>query len=271
MTREQIAEATGTSNYTGGTLDPRGGNLHPLTYALGLARAAQAAGATLHANSRVLSVEQVGDRQVIHTATGRLAARRVVLATNGYTDGLAPPLARTLVPVRSIQVATAPLGDDLAGSILPGRQAASDSQRLLLYYRKTVDGRFIMGGRGAYGDTATLRLMQNLRAASLSLYPQLAGVDWTHAWGGFVAVTADHTPHLTRHGEGRIAALGYNGRGVAMATAMGRVLADWATGRPEADLDFPVTDPAPIAFHALRKPAVSATVAWYRLKDRLGL
>jgi glycine/D-amino acid oxidase-like deaminating enzyme len=63
----------------------------------------------------------------------------------------------------------------------------------------------------------------------------------------------------------------YNGRGVAMGTAMGRVLADWASGTPEVDLDFPVTDPQPIPFHFLRKPAVSATVAWYRLRDRLGV
>ena len=84
-------------------------------------------------------------------------------------------------------------------------------------------------------------------------------------------MTADHYPHLSRAGPGIMAALGYNGRGVAMATAMGKVLADWASGTPDIALDFPVTDARPIPLHILRKPAVTATVAWYRLRDRMGI
>ena len=129
----------------------------------------------------------------------------------------------------------------------------------------------IMGGRGAYGDAATLRQLQSLREVAAEMYPQLAGVEWQHAWGGFVAVTADHYPHLNLVGDGIIAGLGYNGRGVAMATAMGRVMADWALGRPEPELDFPVTPLRPIPLHGLRRLGVAANVARYRLLDRLGL
>jgi hypothetical protein len=271
LSRAEVADLMGTDAYLGGTIDARGGNLHPLNYALGLAEAAQRAGAILYSHSRATRLDPDGDGYVIRTATGRLRARRVILGTNGYTDGLAPPLAKTLVPVRSIQVATAPLGDSLRRSILPGGQAASDSRQLLLYFRMDRDGRFIMGGRGAFGATGTLRLLERLRRVAVQIYPQLAAVDWTYAWGGNVAMTVDHYPHLNRLGPGVMAAVGYNGRGVAMATVMGKVLADWATGTPESELDFPDSAPQPVPFHVLRKPAVTATVVWYPLREQVGL
>ena len=117
----------------------------------------------------------------------------------------------------------------------------------------------------------TLRQMELLRRASCKLYPQPGGAEWAHHWGGFVAMTADHYPHMDEVAPGVMAGVGFNGRGVAMATALGKVLADWAAGVPAAALPFPVTRPRPIPFHALRKPAVRATVAWYRLRDRLGV
>ena len=83
-------------------------------------------------------------------------------------------------------------------------------------------------------------------------------------------MTADHYPHLNLVAPGVMAAIGYNGRGVAVASAMGKVLADWATDMPADELDYPVTAPRPIPLHFLRKPAVIATVAWSRLQDRIG-
>lgn len=271
LSKGETADLLGTGQYLAGMIDERGGNLHPLNYALGLATAAQHAGAVLHGQSRALRLESSDTGHTLHTAQGSLKARRVLVCTNGYTDGLLPPLARTVVPIRSIQVATAPLGDNIRKSILPGGHSASDSRRLLLYFRLDPQGRFVMGGRGAYDAAGTRLQMEMLRKVSVQLYPQLKEVDWTFDWGGFVAMTADHYPHLNRVRPGIMAALGYNGRGVAMATAMGKVLADWASGTPEEALDFPVTEPRPIPFHFLRRPAVAATVSWYRLRDRLGV
>lgn len=271
LSATETADLLGTDAYPGGMLDERGGNLHPLDYALGLARAAQREGARLHGQSRVSAMERQGAGWRLTTAAGSVRARRVLLCTNGYTDGLAPGLARSVVPVRSVQVATAPLAHNLRRSILPGGHSASDSRRLLLYFRLDPEGRFVIGGRGAYSARGTRKQMEMLRKAARGLYPQLAQADWAHAWGGFIAMTADHHPHLNRLGPDAVAALGYNGRGVAMATAMGRVLADWARGAPEAELDFPVTDLRPIPLHFLRRPAVSALVTWHRLRDRLGI
>ena len=93
---------------------------------------------------------------------------------------------------------------------------------------------------------------------------------WEFEWGGSIAATADQYPHLHDFGNGMAAGLGYNGRGVAMATAMGKVLAAWAVGRPHADLDFPVTRLRKIPFHPFYPLGVEARVAYYRLCDGLG-
>ena len=269
--REETAALIGTPVYTGGLLDPRGGNLHPLTFTLGLGRAAQAAGAAVHGESPVTGMARQGTAHRLTTAGGSVTAAKVLVCTNGYTGPLAPPLGRTLVPVRSIQVATDPLPPDLAATILPGRHAVSDSRRLMVYYKRDGAGRLLMGGRGDYDDRVTTALFDGLRVRTREMFPALAGIPFRHAWGGFVAMTADHYPHLTPLGPGVLSATGYNGRGLALGTVMGRVLADWATGTPEAALDFPVTPPRPIPFHFLRKPAVRAAIQIFRLRDALGI
>jgi glycine/D-amino acid oxidase-like deaminating enzyme len=267
LSREETAALLGTDAYRCAMIDERGGNLHPLNYALGLAGAASRAGAIIHGGSRVTRLESRGDSHVLHTEGGRLTARKVLIGTNGYSGDATPPLARTVVPIRSIQVATDILPEALQRSILPQGHSASDSRRLLLYFRKDQHGRFVMGGRGAYGESGTLSQMQALRDISLRLYPGLRGVEWRYAWGGFVAMTQDHYPHLSRVAPGVMSAMGYNGRGVGMATALGKVMADWASGTPEVELPFPVAAPQPIPFHFLRRPAVATVVAWSRLRD----
>lgn len=267
LSANETAELVGTDVYVGGMIDARGGNLHPLNYALGLAEAAQKAGARLHGQSPAVRMERVGDRHVIHTADAKLSARKVLIGTNGYSGPFHSKLARSVVPIRSVQVATAPLSDNVRRSILPGGHSASDSRRLLLYFRLDAEGRFVMGGRGDYTEAGTEKQFALLRDASQMLFPQLGEADWTYSWGGYVAMTADHYPHVVRAGEGIWGALGYNGRGVAMATVLGKVLADLASGVPEERVDFPVTDLKPIPFHFLRKPAVVAAVAWSRWRD----
>ena len=269
LSREDTAYLLGTDAYRCAMLDGRGGNRHPLNDALGLAEAAAKAGARIHGHSRVTKMEQAGGEHILHTPSGRLRARKVLIGTNGYSGPEAPSLARSVVPIRSIQVATDILPEELQRKILPEGHSASDSRRLLLYFRKDPEGRFVMGGRGAYSARGTQIQMQALHDISQRLYPDLEGVEWRYAWGGFVAMTQDHYPHLSKVAPGAMAALGYNGRGVAMATALGKVLADWASGTPEEELPYPVQAPRPIPLHFLRKPAVSAVVAWSRVRDRL--
>ncbi len=270
LPQHEASDILGTESYLGALIDERGGQLHPLNYALGLAHAAIRAGAVLHGHTRALRIERQGAGHLVTCETGAVRAGRVLIGTNGYTDDIAPRVRRSVVPIRSIQIATNPLSDNLRRSILPYGHSASDSRRLLLYFRFDQDGRFLMGGRGDYTESGLKRQFAALRSVSETIYPQLGGVPWTYGWGGFVAMTADHYPHLSSPGDGIMSAVGYNGRGVAMATVLGKVMADWACGTPERDLDFPVTRLKPIPFHILRRPAVAATIAWSRLKDRWG-
>ena len=254
-----------------GIVDPRGGNIHPLNYALGLADAAIAAGAKIFGQTKVEAVVAGGPLHTIISAHGRVRARKVLVCTNGYTGDLILGLRQSVVPIRSVQVATAPLSNNLRASILPGLHAPSDTRRLLSYFRTDAAGRFIMGARGAYTPGATKVRFAQARAVATDLFPQLADVMWEYEWGGYIAATADHYPHLHDMGNGIAAGLGYNGRGVAMATAMGKVLGDWASGVPNSDLDFPVSNLRKIPFHRLHRLVVEATVAHYKFMDRAGL
>ena len=271
LSRPDVGQALGTNAYIGGLIDPRGGNLHPLNYALGLCDAARAAGVRIYGQSKVENLERRGPEHLLVTKRGQLRAGRVLLCTNGYSGPLHGGLQRSVVPIRSVQVATEPLSDELRSHILPGLHAPSDTHRLLSYFRMDAAGRFVMGARGGYSVQATRARLDQARAWSIKLFPQLAQVRWEFEWGGYIAATADHYPHLHDFGNGMAAGLGYNGRGVAMATAMGKVLADWASGTPHADLDFPVTPLRKISFYPFYPLGVEARVTYYKLLDGLGL
>ncbi len=256
----------GSDAYVSGIRDPRGGNLHPLNYALGLAQAAHKAGAQIFAQSPVVAMIPEGGATTLKTAAGTITAGKVLICTNGYSGNWMPKVAQSVIPVRSVQVATAPLGDNISGSILPGGHSVSDTRGLLLYFRKGPGGRFIMGGRGAYGNRGTRVAQEELRQVSLQIFPQLKGQGWDHAWGGFIASTPDHFPRLMEIAPNVIAGLGYNGRGVAMATEMGVQLARWAGD--DVELDFPITGPKPITLHRFAKWGVTFEVARRKFLDR---
>jgi glycine/D-amino acid oxidase-like deaminating enzyme len=269
LERDELASLTGTERYHGGWLDRRAGSVQPLAYARGLARAARAAGATVCGDTPATALAKSGHGWRVETPRGAVVADQVLLCTNGYTDGLWPRLCETVVPVYSVQVATAPLSENVRRSILPGGQTVSDTRRVLSYFRLDGEGRLLMGGGGsAYGGSVG-RLAAGLKRRVAELLPQLTEPRFEHVWGGRVALTLDHLPHRHVLGPGLQAGLGYNGRGVAMATMMGQVLADHALARPKPEHDFPATTPQPIPLHALRGLAVTATRIYYRFRDRL--
>jgi glycine/D-amino acid oxidase-like deaminating enzyme len=269
LERAELADALGTDAYHGGWLDRRAGSVQPLAYARGLARAARAAGATICGGSPVTALARFDDGWRVQTPRGAVVADQVLLCTNGYTGGLWPRLRETIVPVYSVQLATSPLSENVRRSILPGGQTTSDTRRVLSYFRLDGQGRLLMGGGGsAYGGSIA-RLAAGLKRRVAELFPQIAEPRFEHVWGGRVALTMDHLPHRHVLGPGLQAGLGYNGRGVAMATMMGKVLADHALARPKPEHDFPASMPRPIPLHALRGFAVTATRMYYRFRDRL--
>ncbi len=269
LDRQRVAELTGTTCYVGGLLDRRAGALQPLAYVRGLARAARQAGVAIHGRSAVTKVESHAGAWRVTTAAGTVTAGKVILATNAYTDDLWPGLRRTVVPVQSYQVATRPLPEGIRRLVLPGGHPVSDIRRILFYFRLDPDGRLLMGGRGPLNDAGDPALFSRLEAVAARFFPQLGAPQWEHRWSGRVALTADHLPHLHEPGPGLLIGLGYNGRGVAMATRMGKLLADRALGASPAELGWPVTSIAPIPLHAWRGPVMTLVLHWKRFQDWL--
>jgi glycine/D-amino acid oxidase-like deaminating enzyme len=267
--KSQMARLLGTDHYLGGWEDRRAGHVQPLSYVRGLAAAAQKAGAVIHTASPAVSLKREGAKWRLATAQGAVDADQVLLATNGYTDGLWPGLARTVVPMVSFQAATVPLSDALGKDILPEGHAASDTRRLLWYYRRDAHGRLVMGGRAPFREDRGAADAGYVRSAVNRLYPQLSGTPFEFHWSGRVAMTEDHIPHLNRLDDGLWAGLGYNGRGVGMATLFGRYLADLASGvRPE-EIPFPVTSMRPILGYPFTRLAARVLTNYYRVRDQL--
>ena len=266
-----MEKLTGTTAYPLGAHDRRGGQVQPLAYARGLAAAALKAGARIFTGSPATGIARTGNGWRVTTPDGTVTAERVVLATNGYSDDLWPGLRRSVIPVYSSITATAPLPPDVASAIMPNGIVLYEMSATYAYYRMDDAGRFLMGGRSALRDTSDPRDFNDLVAHAKALFPALEAATWTHCWNGQVAVTWDHLPHVHEPEPGLHIGLGYNGRGVAMATAMGRMLARRAAGGGPEAIDLPVTSIAPIPGHFAWPLAVKSRLHWDRLREVVGL
>jgi len=260
----------GTSQYYGAWLDLRGGWLNPLAYCQGLVDAAQSLGVRIYARTPVLRLHQRAASWIAVTPQAETLARQVVVATGAYDAAeLVAGLRRSIVPVRTAQVATRPLPWKAAMSILPGRQGASDTRRLLTSFRLTPDGRLLMGGAGATAGKEKPSLFRSLHLAAQELFGHLGTLEWEFAWSGRFAVTADHLPHLHEPAPNLIAALGCNGRGIALSTALGKVIADRLLYPESHDAPLPVTGIKAFPLHRLRGLGVSAAARFMRMQDRV--
>jgi glycine/D-amino acid oxidase-like deaminating enzyme len=247
-------------------LDRRGGQVNPLGYARGLAQAAMQAGASVHGATPALGVKRNGNWNV-RTPTGTVCADKLVLATNGYTDDVWPGLRRSVVPVFSAIVASEPLPQPL----MPARSALYEMGRVTVYYRFDRANRLLMGGRSWQRDVARPHELRHLIDYAERLWPETSEVRWSHAWSGQLAITPDHYPHVHEPDESVLVCLGYNGRGVAMSTAMGPQLARRVIGGTTTEIDMPITTLKEIPFHALWRSAVKARMAYGRIRDWLGV
>jgi glycine/D-amino acid oxidase-like deaminating enzyme len=264
-----LAAATGTGRYAAAMWDKRGGDLNPLSYVRGLMRVVVKLGGVVHGATRVTGIAPRGGVWGVHTAAGTVTAEQVVIATNGYTDSLWPTLGRSIVPVFGAVAATEPLPDAIAGAVMPGRAVLYESGAVTVYYRVDASQRLLIGGRGPQREIDSPAAVANLLNYAAKLWPGIRGVAWTHAWGGRLAMTRDHYPHVHEPARGILVCLGYNGRGVAMASAMGAQIANRLLD-PAARFDMPLTDIRSIAFHALWPLAVRAVIARAQIMDFVG-
>ena len=266
LSPQASADLLGTEAYDGVMLHSQGGNLHPLSYARELGRLVIEHGGAIFTGSRALWVTEGDDQLAVVTDGGTLYAKSLLLATNGYTDLLWPGLSQSVVSVASALSATAPLSPEKAEAILPGRHSVSETRRIQVYYRMTEDRRFVIGGRGATFGAAEKSSTAEVRRIARRYFPALETAEWTHDWAGTVAMTWDHAPKLMRLADRVYAGMGYNGRGVAMATAMGHQLARALLGEPT---NLPITPLYKTPFHAFRKLGIFGTVLKGRMLDAM--
>ncbi|WP_160382600.1 NAD(P)/FAD-dependent oxidoreductase [Pseudooceanicola pacificus] len=270
LSAEDMAHATGTPSYAGGLFDPKGGQINPLKYARGLAAAVRAQGVAIWSNSPVVKADEQGGHWTLTAGEGRVRARKVLFATNGYTDGLVPRLRRSVIPVFSSILASAPLPEEMAARLLAGGQSLFEVGPVTTYYRVDASLRLIFGGRGRMGDANGPGAFPSLASYAERLWPGIGQVGWEYGWNGRVALTQDHYPHVHRYGETGFACVGFNGRGVAMATAMGRELAAMLVAGDTHDPVFPTSPIKTIPFQPFWPAGVTPALAWARFKERIG-
>ena len=259
-----------TQNYKGGMYDAAGYHLHPLNYALGLARAAEDAGAAIFESSRVTKVEP-GERVRVGTQTGVVTANFVVYACNGYLGGLNAELARTIMPLSNYIAATEPLGGARAKALIPSGAAIADTKFVLDYYRLSADGRLLFGGGETYGDRDVDNASEIVRPHIERVFPQLKGVRIDYAWGGRLAITLPRLPHVGRLTPTTYFAQGYSGQGVAIATLVGKLIAEAIAGQAARfDVYASLKIPQLPGGALFRKPLQALGLFWYALRDRLG-
>lgn len=219
--RERQHEEIASDFYYGGMVVERSSQLHPALYHHGLLDAARRAGARTCAEAEVQRIVRDSTNFRLTTARGELRADNVVVATNGYTGAVTPNLRRRIVPIASHIIATEPLPDDLAASLIPKGRTINDSPRVLCYYRMSPDGkRMLFGGRARFTQVGPTVAAPVLHRFMTERFPQLAGYRLTHAWTGNVAFAFDHLPHLGEL-DGLHYCLACNGSGIAMMTYLG--------------------------------------------------
>jgi glycine/D-amino acid oxidase-like deaminating enzyme len=265
----QCAEAIGSSLYKTASLDRRGGNINPFAYARGLARAAVAAGAVIYPNSRVRGLARRNGRWSIDAGGAGLTADSVVLATNAYTDNLWPGLRESIIPMRGHGFVSEPLSDNVRHTILPQRQSLTDTRQLYSGVRMLPDGRLHASAHGPSFGSEPKADWRRVDTRVRRLFPQLGAVKWQQGWSGWVAMTTDHFPRMHELAPGLFAGLGYNGRGIAAATMMGRDLAIVARGARDDATVYPLSPLRPLAWHRIAPTLIRGLVQAYRVHDAI--
>jgi glycine/D-amino acid oxidase-like deaminating enzyme len=266
--RSRQRSEVGSDAYHGLLIDEKSAALNPAQYVLGLAAAARRHGACIVSSSYVGQIARSPAGWCVRTSSGSVAARDLLVATNGYTSAATPLVQRRLVPVGSYIIATERLPESQASALLPNHRMAFDSKHFLYYFRVTSDRRLLFGGRAEFTPPdaqSTRRAAAILRRGMATVFPDLASVSIDYAWGGNVAFTRDQLPHAGRIG-GLYFAGGYGGHGIALATEFGDLIARRMTGaaveNPMLDIECPT-----IPFYRGNPWFLPLAGAYYKVMD----
>lgn len=269
LTKVELEEKLGTKAYHGALREGGAGHLHPLNYCLGLARTALAAGATIYEGSPAISIETQG-APVARTAEGSVSAKAMVIAGNAYLGRTVPKLYGRVMPVGSYILATEPLGENRARSLIRDGEAVANTNFIVDYFRLTRDERMLFGGRASYSTLEPPNLAQYMRPRMLTVFPGLRDVNIDFAWGGYIAITYNRLPDCGRLAPNVYYAHGYSGQGVALAGMYGKLMAECIRGDSERfDLLSRIRH-LPFPGGPIRTPMLVAAMLYYRLRDALG-
>lgn len=270
LDREETRSLVATDGFHGGFLDTEAAHLHPLNYALGLARAAREAGVRIFENSRVTSYTH-RDPATVRTSGGSVKASFIVLACNGYLEKLDRRVATRMMPINNFMIATEPLGEERARDLIRERIGIHDSRFVVDYFRISDDHRLLFGGGENYRRGFPRDISSFVRPYMLKLFPQLADVAIDYSWGGAVAVTVNRLPHVGRLKPNLYFGQGYSGHGISTANFAGKVIAEAIGGTATR---FDVFASLPIHIFPggtwLRYPGMVLGMLYFSLKDKLG-
>jgi glycine/D-amino acid oxidase-like deaminating enzyme len=268
--KAELRREIGTDFFHGGMVESKSAGLHVGKYIRGLGEAAERAGVTIHEGAPVRKLTRIGSGHELETPRGRIQANQVLLATGAYTRRPFHWHQVRIAPVGSFIIATEPLDPGVCDDLLPTRRMASDSKNLLNYFRITPDNRLLFGGRARFAGSnqqSDLKSGKLLRDTMVHTFPQLADAAIDYCWGGQVDMTLDRMVKAGQH-DGVYYSMGYAGHGVQMATYMGRQMAEYMSGVPEANIwrDFEFRR---IPGHFGPPWFLPVAGAYYKLKDRV--
>ena len=230
----QIRDEIGSDAYHGALTDEISGGLHASKYVYGLATTVSNLGVQLCEHTNVIDIEKNDSNYFrLITSKGDVRAKKVIIATNGYTDRLVPRLKPLIFPVGSYIVVTEPLSEELQNIISPKKRMYYDSKWFLNYFRLTPDGRMLWGGRNDLStdldlDDSAKRLTREL----YSILPDLRDIPITHTWTGKLGITFDLMPHIGEK-NGIYYAFGYGGHGLSIATYLGTEIGLLLSGKKD--------------------------------------
>ena len=271
LSRDQVRDMLGSDAWFGGFWNRSGGHINPLALSRGLAGVVVEKGARIFARSPATSIARRDGKWLVKTALGQISGKALVVATNAYSDefskSLIPDLAREVVPVLSWQMATQPLSDNVRKTIIPGRQAMSDTHGELYFARYDARNRLVTGGAVIGPGNKAERIKARVTERLQRLWPQIGDVSFDYVWNGYVGMTTDFLPRVHRLGPDAYGWTGCNGRAVALSIALGGELAKAVHGAAERDLALPFTEPMPIPAQSLLRRLAPLMLLVYRRRD----
>src|SRR5436190_4818269 len=271
LSRDQTRDMLGSDAWFGGFWNRTGGHINPLALSRGLARAVLDRGGRIYARSPAISFERRNGHWLVKTEQGEISGRALIVATNAYTGefskSLMPAMAHEVMPVLSWQLATQPLSESARETIIPGRQAMSDTHGELYFARYDARNRLVTGGAVIGPGNKSERLKITVAERLQRLWPQIGPVEFDYVWNGYIGMTTDFLPRIHRLGRNAYGWTGCNGRALALSIALGDELSKAVRGVPEKHLALPFSDPAPIVAHGLLRRLALLMLMLYRWRD----